>query len=84
MAFGKGVDLWEVLLGLVEFFRSESCGKCFPCPLGTAVQVEMVKRRERNRALVHDLAQALKGSLCGLGQSAYWAYQSLLEVEDAA
>ncbi|MDM7324317.1 MAG: NADH-ubiquinone oxidoreductase-F iron-sulfur binding region domain-containing protein [Thermus sp.] len=84
VAFGKGVDLWEVLLGLVEFFRSESCGKCFPCPLGTAVQVEMVKRRERNRALVHDLAQALKGSLCGLGQSAYWAYQSLLEVEDAA
>lgn len=84
VAFGKEVDLWEVLLGLAEFFREESCGKCFPCPLGTAVQVEMVRRRERNRDLVHHLGQALKGSLCGLGQSAYWAYQSLLEVEGAA
>ena len=84
VAFGKEVDLWEVLLCLAEFFREESCGKCFPCPLGTAVQVEMVRRRERNRDLVHHLGQALKGSLCGLGQSAYWAYQSLLEVEGAA
>ncbi|GAA6754567.1 hypothetical protein Thermus77420_00410 [Thermus thalpophilus] len=84
VAFGGGVDLWEVLLGLVHFLKEESCGKCFPCPLGTAVQVELVKRRERNRALVRDLAETLRGSLCGLGQSAYWAYQSLLEVEGAA
>ncbi len=84
VAFGKEVDLWEVLLGLAQFFREESCGKCFPCPLGTAVQVEMVRRRERSKALLQDLAQTLKGSLCGLGQSAYWAYASLLEVEGAA
>jgi len=84
VAFGPAVDLWEVLLGLVHFLKEESCGKCFPCPLGTAVQVEMVRRRERNPALVRDLAETLKGSLCGLGQSASWAYQSLLEVEGAA
>ncbi|WP_038046501.1 NADH-ubiquinone oxidoreductase-F iron-sulfur binding region domain-containing protein [Thermus caliditerrae] len=84
VAFGEGVDLWEVLLGLAHFFQEESCGKCFPCPLGTAVQVEMVKRRERNPSLVADLVATLKGSLCGLGQSAFWAYQSLLEVEGAA
>ncbi len=84
VAFGRGVDLWEVLLGLAHFFQEESCGKCFPCPLGTAVQVEMARRRERNPALLQDLAATLKGSLCGLGQSAYWAYQSLLEVEGAA
>ena len=84
VAFGRGVDLWEVLLGLAHFFQEESCGKCFPCPLGTAVQVELARRRERNRALLQDLAAALQGSLCGLGQSAHWAYQSLLEVEDAA
>jgi NADH-quinone oxidoreductase subunit F len=34
VAFGRGVDLWEVLLGLAHFFHEESCGKCFPCPLG--------------------------------------------------
>jgi NADH-quinone oxidoreductase subunit F len=84
VAFGRGVDLWEVLLGLAHFFQEESCGKCFPCPLGTAVQVEMVRRRERDPALLKDLEAALRGSLCGLGQSAYWAYRSLLEVEGAA
>ncbi|AEV16242.1 NADH dehydrogenase i chain f [Thermus sp. CCB_US3_UF1] len=84
VAFGPGVDLWEVLLGLAHFLQEESCGKCFPCPLGTAVQVEMVKRRAKDPGLLADLAQTLKGSLCGLGQSAYWAYQSLLEVEGAA
>uniref|UniRef100_UPI002619F7C2 NADH-ubiquinone oxidoreductase-F iron-sulfur binding region domain-containing protein n=1 Tax=uncultured Thermus sp. TaxID=157149 RepID=UPI002619F7C2 len=84
VAFGREVDLWEVRLGLAQFCREESCGKCFPCPLGTAVQVEMVRRRERSKALLQDLAQTLKGSLCGLGQSAYWAYASLLEVEGAA
>jgi NADH:ubiquinone oxidoreductase subunit F (NADH-binding) len=84
VAFGRGVDLWEVLLGLAHFFQEESCGKCFPCPLGTAVQVEMVRRRERDPALLKDLEAALRGSLCGLGQSAYWAYKSLLEVERAA
>ncbi|MGC8876734.1 NADH-ubiquinone oxidoreductase-F iron-sulfur binding region domain-containing protein [Thermus sp.] len=84
VAFGQEADLWEVLLGLAHFFQEESCGKCFPCPLGTAVQAEMVRRRERDKALLEDLARTLKGSLCGLGQSAYWAYQSLLEVEGAA
>ncbi|WP_018112369.1 NADH-ubiquinone oxidoreductase-F iron-sulfur binding region domain-containing protein [Thermus igniterrae] len=84
VAFGPGVDLWEVLEGLAHFFREESCGKCFPCPLGTAVQLEMVRRRERDPKLLADLAATLKGSLCGLGQSAHWAYQSLLEVEGAA
>lgn len=84
VAFGQGVDLWEVLEGLAHFFKEESCGKCFPCPLGTTVQLEMVRRRERNPRLLADLAATLKGSLCGLGQSAYWAYRSLLEVEGAA
>ncbi|GAB5601686.1 hypothetical protein FJNA_02100 [Thermus sp. FJN-A] len=84
VAFGKGVDLWEVLEGLAHFFQEESCGKCFPCPLGTAVQVGMVRRRERDPSLLRDLAATLRGSLCGLGQSAFWAYQSLLEVEGAA
>jgi NADH-quinone oxidoreductase subunit F len=44
----------------------------------------MVRRRERDPALLKDLEAALRGSLCGLGQSAYWAYKSLLEVERAA
>ncbi len=84
VAFGKDVDLWEVLEGLAHFFQEESCGKCFPCPLGTAVQVGMVRRRERDPSLLQDLAATLRGSLCGLGQSAFWAYRSLLEVEGAA
>lgn len=84
VAFGKGVDLWAVLEGLAHFFQEESCGKCFPCPLGTTVQLSLVQNRVRDLDLVEDLAATLKGSLCGLGQSAHWAYRSLLEVEGAA
>ncbi len=83
VAFGQGVDLWEVLEGIAHFFQEESCGKCFPCSLGTAVQLELVRRRVREKGLLQDLALTLRGSLCGLGQSAYWAYRSLLEVEGA-
>lgn len=84
VAYHKDRDLFQVMEGLAAFFAHESCGKCFPCALGTQVQLSLVRERVRDQALVNDLEAALKGSLCGLGQSAYWAYKSLLEVDGAA
>lgn len=58
---------------LFEFTAHESCGKCFPCRLGSTRGAEMLqKAREEgyriDRALFDDLVETLEiGSLCALG-----------------
>ena len=83
MVFDATRDLWAVAEGISAFFAHESCGKCFPCSLGTPHLHRLVwrgRRGELNEGLVLELAQALEeGSLCGLGQAAPWAVRSLLE-----
>ena len=37
-------DLRQVLRGLGRFFAHESCGKCYPCQLGTQRQYEILQR----------------------------------------
>jgi len=44
MVFDESRDLREVLLGLGRFFAHESCGKCYPCQLGTQRQYEVLQR----------------------------------------
>jgi NADH-quinone oxidoreductase subunit F len=58
---------------LFEFTRDESCGKCYPCRLGSARGFEMVERavddeRKIDKALLDDLLETMQlGSLCALG-----------------
>jgi NADH-quinone oxidoreductase subunit F len=58
---------------LFEFTRKESCGKCFPCRLGSARGHELVSGAAENgeiidRQLFDDLLEAMElGSLCALG-----------------
>jgi NADH-quinone oxidoreductase subunit F len=58
---------------LFEFVRDESCGKCFPCRLGSVRGEEMfsqaiVGEKRLNRDLVNDLLDTMEqGSLCALG-----------------
>lgn len=58
---------------LFEFVSAESCGKCFPCRLGSKRGFEMLElalknKKPINSELFHDLLDTLKnGSLCGLG-----------------
>ena len=58
---------------LFEFTRKESCGKCFPCRLGSARGHELVSGaaehgRIIDRQLFDDLLEAMElGSLCALG-----------------
>ncbi|MBN2469705.1 MAG: hypothetical protein JXN59_03180, partial [Anaerolineae bacterium] len=82
MVFNSSADLLDVLRRLGRFFQHESCGKCFPCQLGTQRQVEILEREsplpgDRERLL--DIGRTMtEASLCGLGQTAGSAVMSAL------
>ena len=44
MVFDDTVDLRDVLARIGGFFAHESCGKCFPCQMGTQRQAEILAR----------------------------------------
>ncbi len=58
---------------LFAFAAHESCGKCFPCRLGSKRGEEMLRKAQAegyriDKRLFEDLLETLeKGSLCGLG-----------------
>jgi len=76
-AFNQDSDLRETLLSLARFFAHESCGKCFPCQLGTQRQLELVGKIAERRARAEDIESLedvgftmTNASLCGLGMTA--------------
>ncbi len=86
MAINQTRDLRETLIALAHFFAHESCGKCFPCQLGTQRQLELVtKIVDRNadesdlRALQDVIYTMTNASLCGLGMTAGAAIQSAMK-----
>ena len=57
---------------LFEFTAMESCGKCFPCRIGSTRGKELIQGarqgRRIDRALFNDLVETMEiGSLCALG-----------------
>ncbi|MDX1664664.1 MAG: NAD(P)H-dependent oxidoreductase subunit E [Candidatus Promineifilaceae bacterium] len=87
MVFDETVDLRPVLFQLSRFFAHESCGKCFPCQIGTQRQMEILSRVALEGGPVSGDRDALldigftmtQTSLCGLGQTAASAVLSALE-----
>ena len=87
MAINTTRDLRQTLLSLGHFFAHESCGKCFPCRLGTQRQLEIMEKVASRKATKDDIA-ALEDigytmtstSLCGLGISAGSAILSALKL----
>ncbi len=89
MVMDETADLWGVLRRLARFFKDESCGKCFPCQIGTRRQYEIVDKLARRAlngspapalGLLHDLGDTMRdASLCGLGQTASSAILSALD-----
>jgi NADH-quinone oxidoreductase subunit F len=78
-------DLRTILLGIARFFNHESCGKCYPCQLGTQRQYEILQRLVEGRFMVGDLetlqdtAWTMQdASICGLGQTAATALMSAM------
>ena len=63
----------EYIEHLFRFTAHESCGKCFPCRLGSTRGYEMIEQSRHSaykmdRALLDDLLETMEvGSLCALG-----------------
>jgi len=79
-------DLKDLLLRLANFFAEESCGKCYPCQLGTQRQYEILKRISSGRIKNSDskdlqdiIITMTDSSLCGLGQTAGSAISSAIK-----
>ena len=87
MVFDETRDMRDVLKRLGHFFAHESCGKCYPCQMGTQRQVEILERVAKGVTLPDD-AQRLQdvgwtmtdASLCGLGQTAASAVLSAMKL----
>ncbi len=87
MLFDENADLRQALYELARFFAHESCGKCFPCQLGTQRQLEILDHVAHNggpapgdRLALRDIGFAMtETSLCGLGQTAATALLSALD-----
>jgi NADH-quinone oxidoreductase subunit F len=83
MVFDDSVDLRDILARIGDFFAHESCGKCYPCQMGTQRQAEILRRVAHGRAAPGDAATLAElgqvmtdASICGLGQTAAMAIVS--------
>ncbi len=87
IVFDNSREIKDVLLRIGRFFAHESCGKCYPCQLGTQRQYEILKRAASGTLLIGDIDRlsdigwTMKdASICGLGQTAASAVLSAIEV----
>jgi len=86
MVFDETRDLRDVLSRLGKFFAHESCGKCYPCQMGTQRQMEILDRIAKGKMLAGDAERLgdvgwtmTDASLCGLGQTAASAVLSAMK-----
>ena len=84
--FNEIRDLRDVLARLGKFFAHESCGKCYPCQMGTQRQMEILDRIAAGKMLTGDAGRLqdvgwtmTDSSLCGLGQTAASAVLSAMK-----
>jgi NADH-quinone oxidoreductase subunit F len=87
MVFNETRDLRDVLKRLGKFFAHESCGKCYPCQMGTQRQAEILERVASGAVLPGDFVRLedvgwtmTDASLCGLGQTAASAVMSAMKL----
>ncbi|MBV6403921.1 MAG: formate dehydrogenase [Flavobacteriales bacterium] len=72
LSIPAGFPMIEYLEHLFAFTEAESCGKCFPCRIGSVRGRELIQGvragRPMDRALFEDLIETMEiGSLCALG-----------------
>jgi NADH-quinone oxidoreductase subunit F len=87
MVFDDTADMRDVLKRMAHFFADESCGKCYPCQLGTRRQDEILDRLASGRPVAGDQERLtdvgrtmIDASLCGLGQTAATAVLSAMKI----
>ncbi len=87
IVLSEQASLKQTLADLGHFFAHESCGKCYPCQLGTQRQAEILDRIVSGPAdpgdfdRLQDVGWTMTdASLCGLGQTAASAVLSAMEL----
>lgn len=87
MVFNDSCDIRDILRRLGRFFAHESCGKCYPCQMGTQRQKEILDRLALGHSLAGDVQRLqdvgwtmADSSLCGLGQTAASAVLSAIQL----
>ena len=87
MVIDQSRDMHDILARLARFFAHESCGKCYPCQLGTQRQCEILERMAKGNFLPGDMERLsdvgwtmTDSSLCGLGQTAATAVLSAMQL----
>lgn len=83
MVFDNTRDMLDVAHNAMEFFAEESCGKCFPCRIGTQRLTELLERdatgQRARGALIQEIGAVMKAtSACGLGTAAPNLTESLM------
>ncbi|MBT4640524.1 MAG: NADH-quinone oxidoreductase subunit E [Deltaproteobacteria bacterium] len=85
IVLSEQTDLKQILADLGHFFAHESCGKCYPCQLGSQRQAEILDRVSAGEVLDGDFSRLqdvgwtmTDASLCGLGQTAASAVLSAM------
>ena len=86
MVFDASRNMMEVAHNAMSFFAEESCGKCFPCRIGTQRLTERLSGEAGPKDFdtwageVQDLGEVMKElSACGLGVAAPLVSDSLLK-----
>ena len=86
MVFDETREILDILRRIARFFAEESCGKCFPCQIGTQRQFEILTRLASGQGLAGDDERLddvgwtmTDASLCGLGQTAASAVLSAMK-----
>jgi NADH-quinone oxidoreductase subunit F len=86
VVFSRETNLKQTFADLGHFFAHESCGKCYPCQLGTQRQSEILDRILACETLPDDFSRLqdvgwtmTDASICGLGQTAASAVLSAMQ-----
>ncbi len=86
LVLDEDASIVELLHGILQFFRHESCGQCAPCRGGTAALEEISGRIRAGQGTDRDLERLISvaktmqaASLCPLGQSPILPVQTALD-----
>jgi len=84
MVFDDSRNIVDVASSVMHFFSEESCGKCFPCRIGTRRMYERLEGEHGTgeakewRSEMEDMSFTMRAtSACGLGQAAPLIVESL-------
>ncbi len=83
MVFDDTRDMLDVAHNAMEFFADESCGKCFPCRIGTHRITELLSEPLHTKSikLISEIGNVMRAtSACGLGTAAPNVSDSLLRM----